>query len=68
MVCKIYPTDYAACRAQLVVALSLPQKLWAEGGWRRFFKGFTPCLARAVPANGAMLLTVERVTALLNPE
>ncbi len=44
------------------------QKLWAEGGWRRFFKGFTPCLARAVPANGAMLLTVERVTALLNPE
>lgn len=30
-----------------------------EGGVRRFFRGFTPCLLRAVPANAAMLYTVE---------
>lgn len=42
------------------------RNLWAEGGIRRFYKGFTPCLIRAVPANGAMLFTVDRVTALLN--
>jgi len=32
----------------------------------RFYKGFTPCLLRAVPANGIMLLTVDKVTAYLN--
>ncbi|GIL50964.1 hypothetical protein Vafri_7041 [Volvox africanus] len=42
--------------------------LWAEGGVRRFFKGFTPCLIRAAPANGVMLLTVDKVTQFLNQE
>ena len=42
------------------------QLLWAEGGIRRFYKGFTPCIIRAAPANGVMLLTVEKVTAFLN--
>jgi solute carrier family 25 carnitine/acylcarnitine transporter 20/29 len=42
------------------------RNLWAEGGIRRFYKGFTPCLIRAVPANGAMLFTVDRVTTMLN--
>lgn len=42
------------------------QLLWAEGGVRRFYKGFTPCLIRAAPANGAMLYTVDYVTNLLN--
>jgi hypothetical protein len=35
--------------------------LWAEGGVRRFYKGFAPCLIRAAPANGVMLLTVDKV-------
>ena len=42
------------------------QLLWGEGGIKRFYKGFTPCLIRAGPANGVMLLTVEKVQALLN--
>ncbi len=42
------------------------QKLWAEGGASRFYKGFTPCLLRAFPANGIMLLTVDKVTYMLN--
>ena len=36
--------------------------LWQEGGWRRFYKGFTPCLIRSVPANAIMLWTVAAVT------
>ncbi len=42
------------------------QKLYAEGGVPRFYKGFTPCLLRAVPANGVMLLTVDKVTTMLS--
>lgn len=42
------------------------QKLYAEGGIGRFYKGFTPCIARAAPANAAMLFTVDRVTNYLN--
>ncbi|EIE24179.1 mitochondrial carrier [Coccomyxa subellipsoidea C-169] len=41
-------------------------KLYAEGGVPRFYKGFTPCLLRAVPANGVMLLTVDKVTTMLS--
>lgn len=42
------------------------KKLWAEGGLGRFYRGFSPCLMRAIPANGTMLYTVDRVTAMLN--
>eukprot|EP00803_Ostreobium_quekettii_P004763 evm.model.scf_688.1 EVM.evm.TU.scf_688.1 scf_688:9330-12090(-) len=42
------------------------QKLWAEGGIKRFYKGFTPCLMRACPANVAMLYTVDHVTNMLS--
>lgn len=38
------------------------QQLWAEGGIRRFYKGFTPAIIRAAPANGVMLATVDKVT------
>ncbi len=41
------------------------QLLWAEGGIGRFYRGFTPCILRAAPANGVMLLTVEKVQGLL---
>ena len=37
------------------------QELWAEGGVARFYKGVTPCLLRAIPANAIMLITVVRV-------
>jgi solute carrier family 25 carnitine/acylcarnitine transporter 20/29 len=46
--------------------MTTASKLWAEGGVKRFYKGFTPCILRAMPANGVMLLTVEKVTGLLN--
>ena len=42
------------------------QLLWSEGGVRRFYRGFTPCIARAAPANGIMLYTVDKVSQLLN--
>ena len=35
--------------------------LWAEGGLPRFYRGFTPCILRAAPANAVMLFTVDRV-------
>lgn len=42
------------------------QKLYAEGGVGRFYRGYTPCMIRAMPANAAMLFTVEVVTNALN--
>lgn len=39
--------------------------LWAEGGVGRFYKGFTPAILRAMPANGIMLATVDKVTTYL---
>ncbi|KAI9018803.1 mitochondrial carrier domain-containing protein [Hyaloraphidium curvatum] len=33
------------------------RKLYAEGGWRRFTRGFSACMARAIPANAVMLST-----------
>ncbi len=30
-----------------------------EGGWRRFYRGFVPCLMRSVPANAVMLYVLE---------
>ncbi|KAL4421587.1 hypothetical protein ABPG75_010878 [Micractinium tetrahymenae] len=50
-----YPSIPAAARA-----------LWAEGGVSRFYRGFSPCLMRAAPANAVMLFTVDKVTHLLN--
>lgn len=38
-----------------------------EGGWKRFFRGFTPCLMRAIPANAVMLYVVEKSRTLLDP-
>ena len=37
-----------------------------EGGVARFYRGFTPCLLRSVPANGTMLLTVDLVKNMLS--
>ena len=54
-------TAYVLTRGDVPVV----QKLWAEGGVTRFFKGWTPCLLRAFPANGIMLLTVDKVSYML---
>jgi solute carrier family 25 carnitine/acylcarnitine transporter 20/29 len=44
------------------------RKLYIEdGGWRRFFRGFTPCLMRAIPANITMLYVVEVSRHFLDP-
>ena len=43
--------------------VSTTKTLWAEGGVSRFYKGVTPCLLRAVPANAIMLITVVRAAA-----
>ena len=32
-------------------------KLNAEGGYKRFFRGLSPCMLRAIPANSVLLLT-----------
>lgn len=52
----------------LLCCMCLLQLLWAEGGMKRFYRGFTPCLIRAAPANGAMLYTVDTVTNWLNKQ
>lgn len=46
--------------------LTTVSRMWAEGGVKRFFRGFTPCVLRAVPANGVMLYTVDVVGGLLD--
>jgi solute carrier family 25 carnitine/acylcarnitine transporter 20/29 len=38
-----------------------------EGGWKRLFRGFTPCLMRAIPANVTMLYVVEVSRKFLDP-
>jgi len=38
-----------------------------EGGWRRFFRGFTPCLLRAIPANATMLIVLEKSRQFVDP-
>ena len=44
------------------------RKLYVEdGGWRRFFRGITPCLMRAIPANVTMLYIVEMSRRFIDP-
>lgn len=45
--------------------INTAQQLYAEGGISRFYKGFSPCLLRAVPANAIMLYTVDKVNAMI---
>jgi len=40
--------------------------MWAEGGLKRFFKGITPCLMRAAPANAVCFLLYEKSIKLLD--
>lgn len=40
-------------------------KLYKEGGLKRFYSGFTPCLVRAIPVNAVMLVTASESNYLL---
>jgi len=42
------------------------RKLYASGGIKRFYVGFTPCIIRAAPANATMLYTVDKVIHMLS--
>jgi len=44
------------------------RKLYVEdGGWRRFYRGLTPCLMRSIPANVTMLYIVHICRRFLDP-
>lgn len=43
-------------------------KLYKEGGWKRFYKGFSPCLIRSVPANAVLLYSAAFVTETIKVE
>jgi len=42
------------------------KKIWAQGGLKRFYKGFTPCMLRAVPANAVCFTLYEMTVRQLN--
>lgn len=46
--------------------MSTASKLWAEGGMKRMWRGFTPAALRAIPANGVMLYTVDVIGQMLD--
>ena len=47
--------------------LDCARKLYRdEGGWKRFYRGFSPCMLRAIPANAVMLVVLENARQLLN--
>ncbi|XP_029189604.1 mitochondrial substrate carrier family protein G-like [Acropora millepora] len=37
------------------------RQLHNEGGWKRFYTGFTPCLLRSIPANATLFFVVETI-------
>jgi len=47
--------ELCAERKRYKGALHAARVLWAEGGIARFWRGFTPCIIRAVPANAVVL-------------
>ncbi|KAI1421953.1 mitochondrial carrier domain-containing protein [Xylaria sp. FL1777] len=59
----VFPVDTVKSRLQTaegnVSLSSVVRELYARGGFKAFFPGFGPALARAVPANAATFLGVE---------
>jgi solute carrier family 25 carnitine/acylcarnitine transporter 20/29 len=41
------------------------RSIYYEEGWRAFFKGFTPCLVRSLPANASAFFAFEVVYHML---
>ena len=42
------------------------KKLYAEGGLQRFYRGYTPCLIRSVPANAVCFYFYEKTKEFLS--
>lgn len=58
----VFPVDTLKSRLQSTEGSTIGgtfRALWAQGGYRAFFPGFGPAMARAVPANAATFLGVE---------
>ncbi|GJN66998.1 carnitine/acyl carnitine carrier [Purpureocillium lilacinum] len=59
----VFPVDTVKSRLQTAEGHAtlggVVRELYAKGGYRAFFPGFGPALARAVPANAATFLGVE---------
>jgi len=58
----VFPVDTLKSRLQSSEGSTIGgtfRTLWAQGGYRSFFPGFGPAMARAVPANAATFLGVE---------
>lgn len=68
-----YPVDVVKARIMADDAVHRRYKgtldciaqMYKEGGWRAFYRGFSPCLMRAIPANAACFLAYEGVMSLL---
>ena len=56
------PIDTPAADLRL---LAVARRLYAEAGWRVFFRGLAPCLLRAVPVNAVTFLGYEWVHKVL---
>lgn len=58
--------DAVKSRRQYRGIVDCVRKLYQEDGWRRFFRGLSPCLMRSLPANATMFFVVERIRLFLN--
>eukprot|EP01006_Ploeotia_vitrea_P034468 TRINITY_DN65758_c5_g1_i2.p2 TRINITY_DN65758_c5_g1~~TRINITY_DN65758_c5_g1_i2.p2 ORF type:complete len:249 (-),score=120.18 TRINITY_DN65758_c5_g1_i2:163-909(-) len=45
--------------------LDCARKLYKEGGIKRFYSGYAPCMARSIPANAACFVAYEKTKQLL---
>ncbi|EAQ87771.1 hypothetical protein CHGG_04390 [Chaetomium globosum CBS 148.51] len=66
----VFPIDTVKSRLQTaegnVTIGGVVRGLYAKGGYKAFFPGFGPALARAVPANAATFLGVELAHQAMN--
>ena len=66
----VFPVDTVKSRLQTaegnVTVGGVIRQLYAKGGYKAFFPGFGPALARAVPANAATFLGVELAHQAMN--
>ena len=67
-----YPADVVKSRHQVNVAAGKPKnffsgfmEIWRMEGMRGLYRGITPALVRAFPANGALFYSVELTRRIL---
>ncbi|RKP12461.1 mitochondrial carrier domain-containing protein [Piptocephalis cylindrospora] len=73
---SMYPIDLVKSRMQtdgwtakdrqFTSAIDCTRQIWAQSGFRGFWKGLTPCLLRAAPANAVTFLGFEWAMRQLN--